>query len=406
MSNCGCNNSNSGDDGEYLMIKASAKSASTCGGSTAVSDTNSCAKQEPEFDYALNGFIIPLAGNQASIGVCNGSVYSVGQWIQFISPLSFFKITSNVGNVLTLVNQCPDGNVVAENPLAGQAIAQGSAFYVVPHPPCKSLEQRVEEVNSALAEAEQICVPALAESSETAWVQPVGRIEADPGDTSFRKCIRRIRGIIFKAGKPFLTLLKDNINFDTIGGYKRVGIDPVTKEVVQLPDYGDADGLESDEQYGVAVRTSGDKVVGPVAFFSPVDLLVVENGVPLNTASWTSFTTSLTVNNSLNIAGITGVRKYKDHYHALVHISMTMDESLPGAGGTVYKVELNSELIAYHTQYAPSTGNGRRRWLNMVIPIKVMVNTNNLELVVTHTDGGVGGSVKVYYRIGVKGIYV
>ncbi len=388
---------------KYLLVETTASQASSCGESTNQENQN-CNKKDQTFDSFLNGFIVPLSGNSVNVNVCNGSLYVHGQWIQTVSPVCYFKILSVASNTITLVNQCPQGFEVPENPEAGLAIPAGAFFYVVSEPQCESDEEKVENLNKALGIAEALCVPVMVESDDIEEIQPVGRVNANPANSAFKKCIKRIKGVIFKSGALFLSALKNNINSTEYGLYRKLGINNTSKEVVELPNYGEFTGALDGKQYAVgAFGNESEKIVGPASFFCPVDVLLVENAIPESIPSWTSFVGDLMVLISTNIAEINAIIKHKDHYHALVHLSMVLDELIPS--GAIFKIEMNNELVGFLTSYSGASGFGGKKWFNIVMPIKVMANLNQISMKISQIQGTTGYTIKTYYKVSAKGIY-
>lgn len=390
---CGCGGDSPND--EYLMVKATGKNPSTCGlpdSSGATTGTVSCPKQEPEFDNTLSDFVVPATGASVSIQVCNPSVYSVDQWIQFPNGLTM-QVISITGNNLQIRNSCPNGSPIIDNPTAGLVISRNTRFFTVGKPPCQTEEQRLDEILEALSGASEICVPDLVESSNQAHVQPVGRVEADPSDTSFKKCLRRIYGILFKAGTPILSAIQ-KVSEANIGNYRKLGIDKANREVWEIPDFSEFTGLTSGQQYQTAFKPNGTEyIIGPDYGFKPVNITLLE--IPTNPLSGTFATSpaSATIlNQTFNLSSqtdISSIKRNQDHYYVLAHLEVGYTQAIQGV--KILAARLNGSLVCTSVDlYGRNT---------LTIPIRVENSNNELTLLIEQSVASVSNYiVRLYIR--------
>lgn len=198
-----CNNCTGGSN-EYLLVKAT--SSNSCGTITSNTETD-CPKQEPTFDTALTGFLIPLKGEPATFKVCNADIYSLGQWLYFSSIGAYVRITAILDGNLTVTSGCENGNDVSGNTYYTQAVSAGSVFNVSGRPSCVEDE---ENADAMLEDATKICVPSLEEEPlDLALMQVTGRVEENEGDLSFAKCIKRIKNFLWRDGHPIWPAIKE-----------------------------------------------------------------------------------------------------------------------------------------------------------------------------------------------------
>lgn len=234
MSDCGCNNT-SGETiptPDYLLVRATGKNASKCGSADESIDPSSleCTKSDPTYDALLADFALP-SDSAVPILVCNGALYSVGQWIQFVNAGATVQILSINGNEITVRAICSNGVEIDGNPTAGTIIRKNDSIIAVNAPDCLTAAEKQERIFAQLETATQLCLPALEEeNSATAEMQVAGWKRSDPDDSSFRKCIKRIASFFFKDGKPYLTDL-DTVNLATSSSHVPLVIDKTTGKV-------------------------------------------------------------------------------------------------------------------------------------------------------------------------------
>lgn len=316
--NCGCNEYKGVDSREYLMVKATASEASTCGPGTGGDSTAACAKQEPMYDASMSDFLLPDSVSNTSMEVCNASVYSVGMWIQFANPIATLQIVNITGNILGLVNRCTNGEVIDDNPSIGTKISKGTLFVVGTEPQCNTDAEDAERINSALGTLDQLCMPVMATSSATAVIRPIGKIESDTADLSVKKCIKAIYGILFKAGTPVLSALKLIENEDK-PTYRRLVKNKTTNEISHVKNYSETPDL-TNESYALMINKNQEVLV-PNYFLIPFKTLLFQNTGSNDFNSWESGGDhTQTIN--LNFAPYTTLKNDRDHYYVLVRLEI------------------------------------------------------------------------------------
>ena len=252
---------------EYLLVKATASQASTCDPSQSTSENANCRKQEDTFDEITTGFILPLANSFANVAVCKASVYSIGQWIQFHNPVSTLQIININNNILTLANRCEDGSPIEANPIAGStAYNEKARFSVVARPRCSALSEDAEELAAKLAELTQICVPNLAESNVDSDIHPVGRVENDPQDVNFSKCIKRILGIFFRKGVAYFPGIKQT-NYASLNSLSRLMINKSDKSIIELPKVSEDTSMLAGKRYLYLYSPNQERLIGPTRVY-------------------------------------------------------------------------------------------------------------------------------------------
>jgi hypothetical protein len=246
---CKCS---SGD--EYLLVKATGSEAALCGPIDNQTGTESCPIQEPTYDLSHSDFLLPseITGSFINMQVCNGSIYTVGQWLFFITGVHL-KISAITGNLLSLINQCSPGVVVDTNPDIGFIVYKNTPFVVSDGPACLSDDDKLDFFQEALSEATELCAPNLVVAPLTDEIHPVGL--TINGGTSHTKCIKRIPGISFKGTIPYLTTLNTK-NPTAMLDYNRLVVNKLTREVALMPTYGDWAGLTDGNLYTVMVKNN------------------------------------------------------------------------------------------------------------------------------------------------------
>jgi hypothetical protein len=262
---------------EYLLVKASASTASTCEPTDAGSNA-SCSKQEDTFDEILNGFIMPISEAVANVNVCNSSVYSVGQWIQFLNPAATFQIVGINDNNLSIVNRCDNGQPIGDNPVAGATQFQPrSRFSVVGRPRCSALSEDEEDVQNIISGLTQLCMPSLAESNQDSDIHPVGRVETDPQDVNFGKCIKRIYGMFFRKGVPFFPAIKQT-SYTNLNALSRLMINKSDKSIIELPKLSEDPDIVAGSNYVNVISPNQERLIGPTKIYIPTDIVAYNLG--------------------------------------------------------------------------------------------------------------------------------
>lgn len=402
--NCGCNSSSSSTSKEHLLVAATASEASTCSPKTGGTSEEACPKQEPTFDSFQSGFVIPTHGNNISVPVCNSSVYSAGQWIQTLSPVVTMQVSAINGKNIVLVNGCPNGAEIEDNPDAGLAIQEGTRFSVVSEPPCETSEEQAEFLNNALAEAEEICTPNLTEAGENAIVQVVGRIESDPDDTSFKKCIRRIANFLMKGGTPSFGAMTEKTIAENLT-HKKVVRHPTSGDLHTIPNYSEDSRLLTGKQYALHVSKTKETPVGPVYFpnlffKNLLQVPATPNGNPIS--GWPLLDASGEFNQSFNLgifSEVSSLLKEQDHYYAMCRISIALNY---GGGHNFLTSYLNDVIVNNVTSYNDSSTTVIQ-FNTTSVPIKVLVSDNNINL---KLKASIAAASRYYCRLDIDGIYL
>ena len=392
MSDCDCTKTPTSD--EYLMIAATAENAGQCG-TPAASANASCDKQEKMFDESLSAFLIPATNASVSMQVCNAKVYSVGMWIEFLNPFCILQISAITGNILSLVNRCPDGSSLAGNPEVSTAIGVGSLFVVAARPACDVDYQ--DELAAAMADMTELCVPDLLAHSNTAIIHPVGRLESDPENTGAAKCIKRIFGILFKAGRPFLSAMGAPVSISDLHLYRRIVRNTSTGGLHLAKNYFEQNDVTANNRYGLSIDSARERVIGPIHFCQMWHMLVKENTSNDDPDTWPSFTNSR--DEDFDLGGYDRIQlidNVRDHYYVMVRFELGAKRS--GALVSV-NAKLNDKNVC--RVFASSSGSVTQQYNSVTVPVKVMKSDDKITLKLT-TDG----TVKFQYSLHIEAIYM
>lgn len=393
---CGCN-TDAPSGKEYLMVEASASDPNQCGNpSSANAGTAGCAKQEPMFDQSLSDFLIPSAASSVIMSVCNGKVYTVGMWIQFVDPVAKLKISGIDGNTITLLNRNSNGDEVIANPAIATKIPKLAQFVVCDAPEDLSAEEELAKLETSLSGATQLCVPNLGASSSTAIVHPVGRVESDPENLSVKKCIKRIFGVLFNAGRPFLSALGTPVDINDLTDYRPLVKHKTTNGVYQRKNYSEASGLADDRQYVLAVTNNSEKLLGPAYLTKAVHELIEQKEPILTPASWPEMTDEHVKNFDISdYAGAMPPADHNlDHYYVMVNCEIAGNKDTGDI--RVMRLELN-DIIAGRCSIS---GDADAQDFNSITKIvKVMKSDNKLTLKLTAV-----GTIRFWYRLNIEAI--
>ncbi len=396
---CGCDNSGS-TEGEYLVIKATSSEAAACGDPSSTTGSTACAKQEPMFDESLSDFLIPSEASSVPMQVCNAEIYTVGMWIEFVNPVAKLQISAITGNVLTLLNRNANGDEVFENPNIGSVIAKYTRFVVCQAPVNMDAAQRLEDIKDALAVATELCVPNLSPSTSTAIVHPVGRVESDPSNLSVGKCLRRIYGILFNAGRPVLTALGEAVPIDDAMDYRPLIKHKTSNTVRQRKNYSETSGLGSGRQYMLVTTNASERLIGPTYVFRDVRTLVDTSAVSAeNPTGWPNFSNNKT--HDWDLSNITGILSAVpspeiDHYFALVKLEIAGNFAGGGTARTML-AQLNDFQACRCSVATDSQGVNFNAITALV---KVLKTNHKLELKLS-----CDGTQRYWYRVGVEALY-
>lgn len=406
MSNsCGCGgDSPNKTEKKMLLVEATGESPSTCGlPGLGESQTSGCANQDPTFDSINSEFVVPSVGSAVTIQVCNPSVYSVGQWIQFFGYTLTMQIIAITGSNIQIRNGCPGGIEIDSNPNAGLLIPRLTRFNVVDQPDCMSEADKLEQILDALSQADEICTPNLLEGTPTAEVQPVAVTINDPNNTGFGRCIRRIFGFLMKAGTPIFSQLQ-TVAWADLPNYRRLGHGNSNNEVRKLPNPGENPNLTAGMQYMSAYKAGGAEYpVGPVYGFRPLSIELLNNpSNPLGTSGATAPANATVYNNTFNLGiqpDITSVLRNQDHYWVLCHVEIGLTGSM--ASTKVMSAKVNGELACTTHGFNDSSTNVNSR-NSATIPVRVDAANNNLTLLI---EQSLATSSNYIARLFVRGIW-
>lgn len=390
--NCGCNAHNPSDK-EFLLVKATSSEASSCGTGDGLDPISDCVKQEQMYDFSLSDFMVPSQTGATSMEVCNPNVYSIGMWLQFTSPIVTLQISNISGSILTLINHCPDGSIVGDNPDVGQVVYRNTRFVVSSAPGCISDEKYLEKIQDALSSVVEICVPNLAQSSSTAIIQPVGRVDSDPNNLGAKKCIRRIFGFLFKAGTPVLSALK-LVKGEQAYDYRRIVKHKITNEIKHLENYGEYAELLIGRQYLVGIQKNSETLIGPSYVMYPFHSIVHENTASLDPNDWPDL--NLTYDHDFDIGGvpqIEGLDGSLDHYFANVRIEV----AVRSVADNITKIYLNN-VSSGRVYSSQSSTESNIQFNSITIPIRVSRSDNKINLKITARE-----TSKFYFKLSLSG---
>jgi len=389
--NCGCNENKGSDSREYLMVKATASEASTCGVGSGSSSTAACPKQEPMYDASMSDFLLPDTNGNTSMEVCNASVYAIGMWLQFANPVASLQIVNITGNILSLVNRCTNGEIIDDNPAIGTVIHRGALFVVGTEPQCNTDAEDAERINSALGTLDQLCMTNMVTSSETAVIRPIGKIESDPADLGVKKCIKAIFGILFKAGTPVLTALKLIDNADYLN-YRRLVKHKTTNEVGQLKNYSETPGL-TDESNALMINKNKEVLI-PAYFMYIYKSVIKERANPSDPNVWPS-SGDYSETFSLNYAPINQLISDRDHYYAIVRLEVGLydDSGLHSLLASLNAVVVGSVMV-------DGTGDASGVGKNSITTyVKILKSNHQLIL-----SMNLSVAMRNYFKISLEGI--
>lgn len=406
MGNCDPCSQGSGESSDkYLMVRATGVDASPCGvPSSASSSVSGCPKQEPTYDSITSSFVVPEVGSSITISVCNVGVYVTGMFVHFPGYSLTMQIIaiSTENKQITLRNACADGvNPVADNPEAGQGVTYGSAFIPAPAPRCSSAESNQADLDNLLSPATELCVPQLDQTSLTAEVQLTGRTEADPANSAFKKCIRRVQGLFFKSGSIRQPNIESVAQAD-YDAYKPAGIEASTKQMRLLPRIMDFTGLKPNSKYILCGTTGTTKPVGPAFVFSPITKAFAEVGTITDHPSYTNLASGadFSQNYSVNITEITDDllnKNLQNFYYLELKLIVGM-QAASGADHRFLTVKLNDETIGV----LAGTAGGIHTYQTFRHKVKVLQADTTFNFKLTADGNGIA----YYFKLDAVGVYI
>jgi len=383
------------------MVRATASQASTCGipDITNPDEENSnCVKQEIMFDKSLSDFLVSTPGSSSSFEVCNPAPYCVGMWLQFYTPRVTLRIVSISGSIITVVNRCNlTDNAPDDNPEIGTIIERGAKFAVVGAPRCFDEEDATDDLVDALANLTGICVPELGVGGANATMWPVGRIEEDPDNVSQGPCIKRIPGVKFIGGVPYLSALDAPVNGVDAHLYRRLVKNTANDSVHVIKNYSEYSGMTPTDQYYLSVNSDEEKLVGPGYLFRPFNDFLAENSAGLDPAAWPVL--DVDYDHTYNLSTIPQIDTLVSQYdHIWVNVRLELagfsDENtnfITAELGGIHAGRVNAfkdadcNVVAFNS---------------ITLPIKVMKSDYNLALSISSQ-----AACNFYFRIAISGIW-
>lgn len=144
------------------------------------------------YHQALSAFVVPAVTQQSALLVADGSIFTPGQWIQFVYPSGIFQIISITGNTLQLQNAAADGiTAIAGNPLPPYQYAFNAAFVAVGDPRQQSLPEFASYVAAALATLQSVCFDNLDTQSPNEEVYLLGYLKTNLCNNDSSACLRK-----------------------------------------------------------------------------------------------------------------------------------------------------------------------------------------------------------------------
>ncbi len=328
------------------------------------------------------------------MSVCNPTIYTVGMWLQFIDPYAKLQVSAISGNDLTLLNRNENAEAVRGNPSIGTKISKLTKFVVCDSPNDLSATQEREKIEEALSGASELCMSNMASCSATAIIQPVGRIESDPSNLSIKKCIRRIYGILFNAGRPVLTALGAPVDINDMGDYRPLVKHKTSNVVRHRKNYSETEAIVPGKPYLLQITSQGEKVF-PSYLTKIVNIAIREPGVTAP-ADWPVMTTDF--EQDFDISDVSGAAPPDghtlDHYFVMINIEIGGNKS---AGDLqILKAYLND---AYVGRCGVSSNNDVQDFSQVTKLVKVMKSNNKLSLRLSTT-----GSIKYFCRISIDAV--
>lgn len=348
------------------------------------------------YDSVLSEFAIPSEASSVTTMVCNGAIYAVGMWIQFTGPYAKLQISAITGNTLTLLNRNANGETVGGNPAIGTRVYKDTQFVVCAGPSDMSDDETAEQFQKFLDSATQLCMPNLGPSSSTAVMHPVGRLESDPNNLSAKKCLRRIYGILFKAGRPFLSALGVPVDINDMTNFRPLVRHKTNGGVHQRKNYSEASGLANGKQYALAVTNTSEKLLQTYFTKIAVNSLEEDPNHSNDPDSWEVMTDEYT--KTYDISDTPNIMPPEDHNldHYYVMVDLEIAGSKTSGSITVMRALLNDVPVAR------CVVSGDADVLNFnsgTKLIKVMKSNNELKLKIISP-----GSVRRWYRLVVQAV--
>lgn len=402
---CGCgsapNDPNAPDESMYMMVKGTSKDASKCGDiDDQISSADAaCNKDDPTYDVLLASFAMPDEDSVPAI-VCDGSLYSVGQWIQFVTAKATLQVVAINNNELTLKAVCSNGSRINGNPTVGTVIRKSDSIITVGAPECLTSAQELDRIFERLAEAEEFCLPALSEQdNSTANMQVVGWTKEDSGNSGFKKCIRRLASFFFKNNHPYFTAL-DTVDLSSSSSYRPMVIHKTTKRVVQQKNLSEETAIEAGKKYVYGV-VGGSQALIEGYTFSPIDgQEIYKHGGEFDSPDdWVHvpIATPLEANLSLSIGSVNALEILGDYFYAVLRINVGVHN--PSAFQISAATRLNNKIVGYTHGFYNTKGSN-----TITLIAKIDKSSKSIPLKIT-TDGN-GNNLKVHCSVYLDGVFI
>lgn len=397
--NCGCEDSPETTYGEHILVKASSNTASTCGTPETIGGSSpTCDKQDQTFDRLSSDFAFP-SDQSVPVLVCNGSLYSVGQWIHFVNSKATVQILSINANELTVRAVCSNGAEVDGNPTAGTIIRAGDPIVAVRSPLCLTDAQKKERITDDLASLEEVGLPLLQEESGAqAEIQPVGWVQSNPGNANFKKSLKRILGVLFKNGKPILSSL-NTIGIAQAADHRQIVIDKNSKEVKQRLNLSEETSLEANKKYIPGVVNGSESLI-PGFIFVPVFKEIDSHGGTFEDRnSWVQATPASPYVNtiSLSVQEVNDVSILTDTFYAQLHFLFGLRN--PSAFNAQAIIKVDDVVIGGGFTYF---NVDHQAGFSVIVPVDT--SSKNVEVKV-EIIGASGGNARIHLTTQLKGIY-
>jgi hypothetical protein len=205
--------------------------------------SSDCTRLDNTYDKSLQSLVVPAVGGEMQISLCNAGLYTVGSWIEFVDGVgigSVFQIVTvnSAEKYIRVRNSCSDGETaIIGNASPGATFAADSRFIVRGKADCKTEAELEEELESALASADNICfenIPDRLEGQEE--IKLLGTvISSDCVEGEAQPCLRKALVRETKDGSLKLGNISETPEGDTT--LKNVFVDVVNRLVIgDVPD--------------------------------------------------------------------------------------------------------------------------------------------------------------------------
>lgn len=176
---------------EYATVKVQRTCSATTASDVIGSSLASNPKDDNTFDCILQALVVPAVGDNFQILVRNNSIYTVGQWIEFINVRAKYQIVAlNNDNTLVLKNSNSDGvTPVDGNPSPGSSILINSCFVVIGSVDNSLQSDDIIELQNLISQSTSICLDSIPSPEQNELLRIVGYGAEVEGQTPQRKCL-------------------------------------------------------------------------------------------------------------------------------------------------------------------------------------------------------------------------